>query len=368
MSKKNKEADSAAKIEREITAVPDSEAWTYHVDGLKAPVIGVPVKNAKIKKVTVVIVLLVAISLSMLFSIRAIHSDIYNYEELENGWEFVKFSNPGTVTELSIDYAFGEKDKPITEVHEYALNCDDKIVTINIGKDVEKIDGKSFYSVWNLQNIFVDEENEYYRDLDGVLYNKDLTEVICYPIDHDAYLRSKAGYEEELWPDNDKYDEAYEQAVRTYKLPETVTKVGDLAFNYANLVTVYLPEGLKSIGTLSFFKATSLENVISYKGEETYVSLPEGLETIGSDAFSYNQAMEYMFIPSSVKEIGHHAFWDTVYKKSGELKGISVMNVAVSEEEFNSSVKAGDHWIPNYDYNLFKKNIEINYSCEREAG
>ena len=141
---------------------------------------------------------------------------------------------------------------------------------------------------------------------------------------------------------------------------------------------VYLPEGLKTIETLGFFEIPLLEGVYSYKGEnadthftgesalgEVYVSLPEGLEYIGSDAFSYNREMKYMFIPSSVTYIGHNAFWDTVYKDGKELKGIVEMNVAVSEEEFESAVEAGNDWCPKYDFLLFKKSIDIEYSSTR---
>ena len=193
-----------------------------------------------------------------------------------------------------------------------------------------------------------------------------MTEVICYPIDHDAYLREKAGYKEELWPDSEDYSDEYAEKVQTYKIPQTVTKIGELAFNYANLVKVYMPEGLKTIETLAFFKSTNLSQILTYGAGGEYKSLPEGLEYIGSDAFSYNQALDYMFIPSSVKFIGHHAFWDTCYKQDGEVKGVSVMNVARDESNFKTDVETGDQWLPKYDYMLVKKTIDVNYSAQRE--
>lgn len=42
------------------------------------------------------------------------------------------------------------------------------------------------------------------------------------------------------------------------------------------------------------------------------------------------------------------------------------MNVAVSEDAF-AQLTVGDNWVPQYDYLLFKKNIDINYSAQREA-
>lgn len=367
MSRKEKVKKDTTAVYNEIKLdIPEDEVWTYQVEGLKAPVIGKPVDNAGKKKILVIIILIFAIALSVFFSVRAVHSETYDFEQTEKGWQLSKFSNPGEITELTIDFCEGDESRPITSVREYAVNCDDKLISITIGKDVEEIDGKSFYSVWNLQNIYVDKDNKYYCDLDGVLYNKDMTEVICYPIDHDAYLREKAGYKEELWPDSEDYSDEYAEKVQTYKIPQTVTKIGELAFNYANLVKVYMPEGLKAIETLAFFKSTNLSQILTYGAGGEYKSLPEGLEYIGSDAFSYNQALDYMFIPSSVKFIGHHAFWDTCYKQDGEVKGVSVMNVARDESNFKTDVETGDQWLPKYDYMLVKKTIDVNYSAQRE--
>lgn len=71
------------------------------------------------------------------------------------------------------------------------------------------------------------------------------------------------------------------------------------------------------------------------------------------------------YIPESVTYIGHHAFWDTVYKENDELRGVTEINVAASEECFESAVKTGNSWRPQYDFLLFKKSVEIVYCSER---
>ena len=386
--------------------IPEDEIWTYQVPGLAAPHVNKPFKYYNLKKAIFVIVIIIAVSLSIYFSVMALQNETFEYEQIANGYEFTKFSNTGYLDELEIDYASDieyipgnndpetnfsvvkDKSKPIVSVRQFALNCDDKIKTIKIGPDVEYVDEKAFYSCWALQNIEVDENNPNYCDIDGVLYTKDKTQLLCYPCDHDEYLRQKYGYEKELY--TDEITPEYQRDVQTYVVPSTVTRLGVMCLNYANLREIYLPEGLKTIETLAVFKlherknewetTPSLSNVYTYKNDnvtdthftdakalgEVYLSLPEGLEFIGSDAFSYNQNLQYVYIPSSVKEIGHHAFWDTCYKKGGEIKGVAVMNVAVSEEDFASKT-VGDNWIPQYDYMLFKKNIEIIYSAQREA-
>lgn len=411
MKKKDKKKnidflEQEAKEERETAPeytldIPDDEIWTYQIEGLQAPHINQPFKNAKRNKIIVVILLIIAIGCSIYLSVRAVHSDTYKYKDLGDGtYELVKFSNPGDITDITIDYVVdpetGEKDtsKPISVINEYAFNCDETLNSISFGKDVKEIDGKSIYSCWWVQNVWIDDENPYYCDLDGVIYTKDLTEVVFYPNDHDKYLRAKLGYDnllddqgqpmEELWGTTERYDEAflaeYNKQIRTYVIPSTVTKIGQLAFAYSNITDLYIPEGVKTMESMAVFKNTVLLNVYSYTTDEpikdvtykaidsmstVYNSLPEGLEYIGSDCFYYCRGLSYMYLPKSVTYIGHHAFWDAVYEENDELKGITQINTGATEEEF-SSVETGDQWRPQYDYKLFKKSVDVNYGAERE--
>lgn len=391
--------------------IPEDEIWTYQIEGLQEPHVNQPFKNAGIKKAIVVITLLIAISAAIFLSVRAVHSDEFKYKQLEDGtYELVKYTNPGSVKEVTIDYVVdkktGEKDttKPITVINEYAFNCDEILNRINFGKDVKEIDGKSIYSCWWVQDVFVDDENPYYCDLNGVLYNKELTEIVYYPTDHDRTLRLQKGYAkldkdgvqhstlvdddgnemEELWGTTKKYNEAYYQnynrETRTYVVPSTVTTIGELAFAYSNIVDLYIPEGVTRMENMAIFKNTVLVNLYSYKTDseitdttykamdsmtEIYPSLPEGLEFIGSDALYYCRGLAYLYIPSSVKEIKHHAFWDSCYKEDKEIKGIAYYDIGATEEEF-AKVKTGDQWKAQYDYMLFKKSVDVNYGAERK--
>ncbi len=386
--------------------IPEDEIWTYQVEGLAAPRINQAPKHYTLKKVIFALVIIVAVTVSSVFSILTLRKDTFEYKQNQSGYTFTRFSNTGFIDELSIDYVseieyeLGNPDpktnfkvvkdesKAITQVGSYVLNCDEKVQIINIGADVEKVDSKAFYSCWALREIRVDENNPNYCDIDGVLYNKDKTELICRPCDHDTYLAEKYGFAEydnnnwriEITEDDPRYEQ-YVKDVLTYVVPSTVTTIGEMSFNYSNMINVYLPEGLKVIETLGFFEIPNLKNVYSYKAAspvtnshftsdealgEVYLSFPEGLEYIGSDAFSYSPSMNYLYIPSSVTFIGHHAFWDTVFKEDGELKGITAVNVASDEETFNKSTTLGNHWRGQYDYMLFKKSVPINYSAERE--
>lgn len=392
--------------EQVVLDIKEDEIWTYQVEGLAAPHIRKPYKHYTLKKIIFSLVIIVAVSISCYFSVRTVQKETLEYSENPNGtYELTKFSNTGFITELDIDkvmsvvldadnpdpetnYKFvSDEEKTVTSIREYAFNCDEKLQVINIGAEVTDIESKAFYSCWALECIYVDDNNPNYCDIDGVLYNKDKTELICYPINHDEYLAEKYGFSQYdadgNWAELTAEDPNFEQYVKdalTYVVPSTVTEIDELAFNYAYLADVYLPEGIKTIETLAFFKSTRLENVYTYVSDEVYedthftsqdvlgevyLSLPEGLEYIGSDAFSYNQAMSYVYIPSSVTYIGHHAFWDTVYKDGGELRGITAINAAADEDSFKDGVELGDQWCPEYDYMLFKKKVDINYSAQR---
>lgn len=437
MSKKKKQKQNddflaQEALENQATAqdytldIPDDQIWDYQIEGLQKPHINKPYENARIKKTVFVIVLLIAIFAAMFFSVKAVHSDLYKYKELPDGtYELVRFSNTGSITDLTIDYVVdlktGEKDlsKPITSIHEYAFNGDETLHNITFGKDVKYIDSKAIYSCWYVRNVWIDDENPYYCDIDGVVYNKDVTEAVFYPNYHDLQLMIENGYAteevdkngnrkfiskvtdengklvdekgnnlvERIWGTNKLYDEqfyqTYNRTCRTYVIPSTVTKINELAFAYSNIVDLYIPEGVTKMDNMAVFKNTVLTNIFTYTTDAPitdttykavdsmktiYSSLPQSLEYIGSDCLYYTRALNYMYIPKNVTTIKHHAFWDAVYKEDKELRGITYFDVEADEESFNANVTTGDQWRPQYDYMAFKKSVPVNYGvAERKS-
>ena len=382
--------------------IPEDEIWTYKIDGLAEPHINKPFTNFTLKKVIFTVLILIAVGLSMYFSVRVVSRVPFEYNPVGDGtYEFVKFNNTGYIGHLDIDYAVEivydsentdpatnftlkkDESKPISVIPQFCFNCDEKVETIYIGKSVKEIDGKAFFTCRTLKQIIVDEENEYYSDIDGVLYNKDKTEIICYPMNHPQYLREKFGYNDTIWADNEnnlEFRARYEADVLTYVLPKTVETIGELAFYDLPLAALYLPEGLKRIETMAIIKNWWMTDIYSYEKSEAeegetgfsaisklsgvYKSLPDGLEYIGSDAMSYNRVCNYLRIPASVKEIGHHAFWDCAQKNNGVIEGYSVINISMTEEEWKN-VKAGNNWLPQYDNGAFDKKVELVFGAEK---
>ena len=394
-------------------AIPEDEIWTYQIEGLQKPLIRKSVDNARVKKIVITIVLVIAVSISIFFSFYILHNDPFKYTALDNGGtELTRFSNPGEIYELRIDFvvsdlqseSYVEKNDagesvrrtkytlvtdetaPITAIHEYAFNCDERILRIEIGANVTSIDRKAFYSCYALREIRVDADNPNYCDIDGVLFSKDGTELICYPIDRDAYLRDKYGYTDQYWPTenwkaegkdkyNDLYTREYEDKVNTYVVPATVKVIGDLAMNYSDLFRIYLPEGLERLETLALFRNWHLERVDTYTGavaegeipaeDQIKPSLPDSLTYIGSDCFNSAIEMDYIYIPANVTCIGHHAFWGAARKEKGGLIGLYEIHAALDEETFKAQVDAGDQWTGQYDNGLFPKNVPVLYGESR---
>lgn len=79
-------------------------------------------------------------------------------------------------------------------------------------------------------------------------------------------------------------------------LPEGVTTIGDDAFSFADITEIVLPTTLEIIGNDSF-RSTEI----------SMLSLPQGLKTIGMTAFYWCSYLTQLIIPSSVTSIGDNS-------------------------------------------------------------
>ena len=90
MSKKEKKFNNQAdEIHLDI---PEEEIWSYQVEGLAAPKIGKTPSHYTLKKVIFALVIVVAVSLSCIFSVLALRKDTFEYEQTAKGYEFTRFS------------------------------------------------------------------------------------------------------------------------------------------------------------------------------------------------------------------------------------------------------------------------------------
>ena len=74
----------------------------------------------------------------------------------------------------------------ITEIGYHAFTSCQNLISITLPPNITSIhrsafeDGKNYYCK-SLQNISISEENPYFKTVDGILYNKEMDSLICYP-------------------------------------------------------------------------------------------------------------------------------------------------------------------------------------------
>ena len=148
-------------------------------------------------------------------------------------------------------YAIGEITIPdsVTSISDYAFNDCTSLTSVTIPDSVTSIDDWTFSSCTSLTSIEVSGNNKNYSSADGVLFNKDKSELITYP----------AG----------KTDSEY-------VIPNSVTRIGRYAFSGCkSLTSITIPDSVTSIGDSAFDGCTSL----------TDVTIPNSVTSIGDCAF-----------------------------------------------------------------------------------
>lgn len=291
------------------------------------------------QKAVFIILLVLFVSVSVTISLISVSRPPYKYT-LESaqeggavdGWMFYAFNGNAGTKVLNIDFVrdsdgdHPDETKPVLGIRKYAVNADEYIEELVIGASVSYIDETAFFNVKKLQRVTVDPANEHFKDIDGVLYTKDGKTLILYPI---CYGQQPTDREDEFtYPDS-------------YAVPEGVERINTFAFlKNGHLRDVKLPGTLKEIGDMAFFDCGRLgvydydEATDSLRG--TGFELPDSLEKIGSDAFGKcGSIAPVLYLPASVREIRHHAFFS--------CGGMKEMYLGAADE---SQMETGDAWLP----------------------
>jgi len=169
-----------------------------------------------------------------------------------------------------------------------------------------------------LEEILVDSENPYLTSEDGVLYNKEKTELIRYP--------SKRKTERFVIPDSVKMiaDEAFAGCsyLKEIIIPDGIQEI-DVS-HCSNLSSIFLPKSINEVWGRLFEEIivdsenpclTSEDGVLYNKEKTVLIRYPAKRKT------------ERFVIPDSVEKIGNHAFAECSYLKEVIIPdGIQEMN------------------------------------------
>ncbi|MDE6321363.1 MAG: leucine-rich repeat domain-containing protein [Muribaculaceae bacterium] len=167
------------------------------------------------------------------------------------------------------------------------------LTEVTIPKSVTTIVENPFAGCFWLTTINVEADNEAFTAVDGLLYSKDMTELIAFP-----NVRSSVDIPASVTTiGDDAFRDSW--ALTEVTIPSTVTSIGSGAFTYCNhLASVTIPNSITRIGYMTFFDCAEL----------TDVSIPNSVTEIGEFAFYYCSRLTELSIPSSVTVIGDNAF------------------------------------------------------------
>ena len=160
----------------------------------------------------------------------------------------------------------------VTLLDEYSFSGCANLQSVTIPGSVTVISDGVFTDCERLAEINVDENNSDYKSIDGVLFTKELGQIVHYP----------AG-----------------KTNTSYVIPDGVMSIGNYLFaGRTRLTEVTIPDSVMEIGVYAFSGCTSL----------TGVTIPDSVMRIDRYAFSDCTSLTSIAFPNSVTDIGDFAF------------------------------------------------------------
>ena len=152
--------------------------------------------------------------------------------------------------------------------------------TVSIPAGVRNIGESVFAYCSRLTAISVDPANSKYASVNGVLFNREKTRLIQYPVGKDG---------------------------TTYIVPNGVTAIEQDAFSWAGLTSVELPDSMRTVGSGAFYYAQELRKIV----------FPAGSIRIDSFAFGSCQSLRTVVFPGRDVTVADYAFTEC-----GSLSGV----------------------------------------------
>ena len=219
------------------------------------------------------------------------NSGVFTYTVTDNKATITKVD---TITGDDVTIPSTLDDYTVTGIGVSAFYDCNKITSITIPDSITTIGESAFDGCTGLTSITVSSGNTNYSSIDGVLFNKDTTVLVQYPIGNTA---------------------------TSYVIPDSVTKIGmgafygctslteinissfvesigDFAFSNTGITSINIPDNVTNMGNYTFNSCKSL----------TSISIGSGVTSIGYNIFDGCKKLTDIIIPSGVTSVGNFAF------------------------------------------------------------
>lgn len=168
---------------------------------------------------------------------------------------------------------------------------------IVIPKSVSAIVRPNFVRCPKLETIEVSDMNQSFCDVEGVLYNKQMAELIRYPSNKGDSVFAIPGGVSKIG----SYAFQSNQKLSAVLLPDSVNTIQASAFNGCqNLTEIIIPNGVTEIDEMAFCRCSNLKKV----------RFPKNLVKLGRSAFEGCSSLKYVKLPDSVRTVGDYCFQD----------------------------------------------------------
>ena len=201
----------------------------------------------------------------------------------------------------------------ITYVDINSLYIFKNIKRIDIGKTVKRVELFDHPEpLKSLQEINVDSENPYITSINGVLYSKNKSMLICYPC-------AKLDPEYKII-DGVKSIEAncflYSANLKKISIPNSIKTIGDRAFYNTGIIDLVIPDSVNLIENNAFNYCQNLKtlkigngvtNIEYFYGCDNleFIELGNNVEYISGE---YGENLKTVVLPKSLKQIGSNTF------------------------------------------------------------
>lgn len=231
----------------------------------------------------------------------------------------------------------------LEEIGSYAFWSNNAATEVNLPSTLVTIGGNPWGCCAALSSFTIDAEAANFSVSDDVLFDKDLTILISYPVGR-MVTEYATPATTRIIKDNSMRNNPFLSSVT---LNEGLEVIGTGAFNVCRFTTIAIPASVKEIGARAFTSNPSLIEFDVAEGNENYAVFNKFLCTKDGKRLLQGLNIEEVVIPESVEDIEEYAFYKMSNIKSVKLTNTKTIGQSafyqdsqISSVDFGSSLES----------------------------